>query len=260
MKIPLYVIDAFTSNVFGGNPAAVCPLEDWPGDEQMQSIAQENNLSETAFFVPRGDGYQLRWFTPTLEVALCGHATLASAFVIFNYLDRSRGGVTFESRSGPLAVTRDGERLQLDFPARPPAPAPAPDPLIEGLGVRPREVLRSSVDYLAVLDSEAEVRDLRPRVESFNQLDSLGVIVTARGEGCDFVSRYFAPRAGIAEDPATGAAHCTLTPYWAGRLSKRRLHALQVSRRGGELFCEPDGDRVRIAGHAVRYSEGFIYL
>jgi PhzF family phenazine biosynthesis protein len=261
MKIPLYVIDAFTRRVFGGNPAAVCPLEDWPSDEVMQKIGQENNLSETAFFVREAEGaYRLRWFTPTVEVDLCGHATLASAFVIFNFLDTSAASVTFNSKSGPLSVAREGERLTLDFPARPAAPSEAPAALLEALRARPREVLRSSVDYVAVYESEEEVRALTPDMTLLAGLGTQGVIVTAPGRESDCASRYFAPAAGIPEDPATGAAHCTLTPYWAARLSKREIHALQVSARVGELFCVEAGDRTKISGSAVRYSEGNLYV
>lgn len=260
MKIPLYVIDAFTRKVFGGNPAAVCPLEDWLPADAMQRIAMENNLSETAFFVREGEGYRLRWFTPTVEVDLCGHATLASSFVIFNYLDPSADAVTFDSRSGPLRVAREGERITLDFPSWRPEPCEPPPALTEGLRLTPREVLRSPIGYTAVLGSEEEVRSLRPDFQALLKLDALGVVATARGRESDCVSRFFAPGAGIPEDPATGAAHCTLTPYWAEKLSKREIHALPVSARVGELFCVDAGDRVKISGHAVRYSEGFLYL
>ena len=259
-KIPLYVVDAFTREVFAGNPAAVCPLEEWLPDALMQSIAMENNLSETAFFVREGERYRLRWFTPAVEVNLCGHATLASAFVIFNYLDASAAAVTFDSLSGPLRVTREGGRITLDFPALRAAPADAPPGLFEGLRARPREVLRSKTDYLAVFDSEEEVRRLAPDFSALAAVEAQGVIATAPGRESDCASRYFAPRAGIPEDPVTGAAHCTLTPFWAERLGRREITARQVSRRGGELFCADAGDRVKISGHAARYSEGFLYL
>ncbi len=260
MKIPLYVIDAFTQQVFGGNPAGVCPLEDWLSDEAMQLIARENNLSETAFFVRQGEGYALRWFAPTMEIDLCGHATLASAFVIFNYLERDRESVTFQTRSGALVVARDGERLVMDFPARRAEPSPVPPELMAGLvGARPVEVLLGR-DYMAVYESEDEVRSLQPDFALLAQLDCLGIIVTAKGREADFVSRFFAPRAGVNEDPVTGSAHCTLIPYWSEKLGKQKLRAIQVSERGGELFCEHRGERVQIAGYAVRYSEGFIYL
>jgi PhzF family phenazine biosynthesis protein len=262
MKIPLYVIDAFTQKAFGGNPAAVCPLEDWLGAAEMQAIAAENNLSETAFFVRRGDGYDLRWFTPTLEIDLCGHATLASAFVLFNYLGHTGDRVTFESKSGTLSVTRGGDdedRLALDFPARPATPCALPDELQRGLGGHARQALRAG-DYMVVYESEEEVRELKPDFTLLARLDCRGIIVTAKGRDADFVSRFFAPASGIDEDPVTGSAHCTLIPYWSEKLDKRRLRARQVSQRGGELFCEDRGARVEIAGHAVRYSEGFLYL
>lgn len=260
MRIPLYVVDAFTRKVFGGNPAAVCPLDEWLDDATMQKIAMENNLSETAFFVPEGDGYGLRWFTPSVEVPLCGHATLASAHVIFNYLDTSKESVTFETQSGTLVARRDGERIALDFPARRPEPVEAPEDLLAALDARPREVLRSAVDYLAVYETEEEVRRLRPDMARLMRVESLGVIVTAPGQESDCASRYFAPRAGIPEDPVTGAAHCTLAPYWAARLGRAQIHARQVSARGGEVFCEDRGARVTLSGHAARYSEGFLHL
>lgn len=260
MRIPLYVVDAFTRKVFGGNPAAVCPLTEWLDDATMQKIAMENNLSETAFFVAEGDGYGLRWFTPSVEVPLCGHATLASAHVVFNYLDASKESATFETRSGTLVARRDGERIALDFPARRPEPVDAPEDLLAALDVRPREVLRSAVDYLAVYETEEEVRSLRPDMARLMRVESQGVIVTAPGRESDCASRYFAPRAGIPEDPVTGAAHCTLAPYWAARLGRAEIHARQVSARGGEVFCEDRGARVKLSGYAARYSEGFLYL
>ena len=257
MRLPLYQVDAFTGRVFAGNPAAVCPLERWLDEATMQAIAAENNLSETAFFVRAEGGYDIRWFTPLQEMDLCGHATLASGFVVFHHLDPAARAVTFRSRSGPLEVTRDGERLGLDFPARPPSACPRPAAIDQALGLPPREVLRAR-DYLSVFESEAEVRALAPRMEQVAALDALGVIVTAPGRDADFVSRFFAPRAGVPEDPVTGSAHCTLIPYWAARLGRKKLHALQVSRRGGELWCEDRGERVLIAGRAVRYLEGAI--
>lgn len=260
MKIPLYQIDAFTSKVFSGNPAAVCPLETWLSDKQMQQIAMENNLAETAFFVKQDDHYQLRWFTPKVEVDLCGHATLAAAFVIFNYLDPSIRSVSFQSKSGLLIVHQEGDLLAMDFPARKAQPHPIdPDILARAFGVPPKEILFSR-DYLLVYESEKVVRSLNPDMSLLLQLDGLGVIVSALGERSDFVSRFFAPKVGILEDPVTGSAHCTLIPYWAEKLSKKKLHAFQVSPRGGELFCEDLGKRVKVAGKAVRYSEGFLYL
>jgi predicted PhzF superfamily epimerase YddE/YHI9 len=257
MKIRMYQVDAFTSRPFGGNPAAVCPLEAWLEDATLQAIAAENNLSETAFFVGGAGRYDLRWFTPLLEVNLCGHATLASAFVIFEHLEPSLEAVTFRSQSGELRVTRSGGRLTLDFPAWPPSRCEDPGPVARALGIAPREVWASQ-DYVAVYDSEDEVRRLEPVMEKVAALDRFALIATAPGKAVDFVSRFFAPRQGIPEDPVTGRAHCTLVPYWARRLGRPRLHALQLSRRGGELFCEDRGDRVAIGGHAVQFLEGTI--
>lgn len=260
MKIPLYQIDAFTSKIFSGNPAGVCPLDDWLSHEQMQSIAMENNLAETAFFVKQNDGYQLRWFTPKVEVDLCGHATLASGFVIFNYLDPSAHSVSFQTKSGILIVRREGDRLTMDFPARKAQPqATVSEILIHALGALPKEILFAR-DYLVVYEKESLVRSLNPDMNSLLQLDGLGVIVSAPGDTSDFVSRFFAPKVGVPEDPVTGSAHCTLIPYWSEKLGKKKLHAFQVSPRGGELFCEDLGARVKIAGNAVRYSEGFLFL
>lgn len=259
MNIPVYQVDAFTSRLFGGNPAAVCPLKDWLQDRQMQSIAAENNLSETAFFVPRGNRYHLRWFTPSVEVDLCGHATLASGFVVLNHLDPSRDSVTFETMSGELTVARKGKLLSMDFPSRPPDSWEAPAELLEGLGKEPEMVLAAR-DCMAIYESEDDVRSLKPKMECLAKLETFAVIVTAPGRRVDFVSRFFAPRQGIPEDPVTGSAHCTLVPYWAERLKKTELHALQVSSRGGELWCEYHGDRVVISGQAVLYLEGNICL
>lgn len=259
MKIPLYQIDAFSSKVFKGNPAAVCPLEAWLDDAVMQAIAQENNLSETAFFVPETDGYRIRWFTPVAEVDLCGHATLATAFVIFNYIDTVSRAVTFRSRSGRLAVARAGELLSMDFPSQPPAPCEVPEDLLDGLGNEPLEIL-SSEDYFVVFSSEREIIELDPDMESFKKLDLRGVTVTARGSTVDFVSRFFAPKYGVNEDPVTGSAHCALIPYWAMKLKKKQLHARQLSRRGGELFCKDHGERVTISGNAVTFMEGSIVI
>ena len=259
MKLPLFQIDAFTSAIFGGNPAAVCPLDTWLSDGQMQAIAAENNLSETAFFVREDDHYALRWFTPVVEVDLCGHATLASAFVIFEELAPDLDVVAFETRSGRLLVQRDGGRLTLDFPSHEAIPYEAPDTLLKGLHQAPSEVLLSH-NYLVVYDTEAEVRALQPDMVLLSQLAPYGVIATAVGDEVDFVSRYFVPSAGIPEDPVTGSAHCTLTPYWAKHLGKTHFHAWQVSARGGELWCELRDDRVLISGHAVKYLEGSIRI
>lgn len=255
--LPIYQVDAFTAEVFRGNPAAVCPLPEWLPDPVMQSIAAENNLAETAFFVGGSGRYHLRWFTPAVEVDLCGHATLASAFVLFHHLEPHLEEVRFESRSGPLFVRRDGDWLTLDFPSLPPERLEPPAGLAEALDTAPREVW-ASADYLAVLGSEAEVRALRPDQAALSQLDRRGVIVTAPGEDCDFVSRFFAPNCGIPEDPVTGSAHCVLAPYWAERLGKTELRARQVSARGGEIRCRLEGDRVHLSGQAVLYLRGEI--
>ena len=259
MKIPLYQIDAFTGRLFGGNPAAVCPLEDWLDDATMQAIARENNLSETAFFIDRGDYHDLRWFTPASEVDLCGHATLATAFLLLDELGVGGDVVHFETRSGRLTVRRDGDRLAMDFPAAPPEPCAEPDGLAAGLGRAPDAVL-AAAQYLAVFSTEAEVRAIEPDFARIAGLDRRAVIATAPGEEADFVSRFFAPKIGIPEDPVTGSAHCVLVPYWAQRLGKTCLTAHQVSARGGELWCEDRGERVVIAGHAVKYLEGIIEI
>lgn len=251
-------VDAFTSRLFGGNPAAVCLLEEWLPDALMQAIAAENNLSETAFVVREGDGFAIRWFTPAVEVDLCGHATLASAHVLFGH-QPDLAEVHFSSQSGPLRVTRAGSRLRLDLPRRDGTPCPPEPRLADALGAQPRE-LHAARDLLAVFDSEAEVRALAPDMPMLAAIDRFGFIVTAPGRDCDFVSRYFAPREGVPEDPVTGSAHCTLVPYWAARLGKETLHARQVSRRGGELFCTLAGDRVLVAGEAVTFFEGTIEL
>jgi PhzF family phenazine biosynthesis protein len=259
MRIPIYQVDAFASRVFGGNPAAVCPLPAWLPDEQMQSIALENNLSETAFFVENGNGYALRWFTPTVEVDLCGHATLASAFIVMNELDPARNEVRFQTRSGELVVTREDGLYALDFPARPATECKVDPELLPALGIEPQQVLAAR-DYLVVYRCEAEVRALRPDMGRLARVDRFAVIVTAPGDEADFVSRFFAPGKGVPEDPVTGSAHCTLIPYWSARLGRPRLHALQVSARGGELWCEDRGGRVRIAGNAVPFLRGTIEI
>lgn len=261
MRIPLYQVDAFTSEVFSGNPAAVCLLEDWLGDAKLQAIAAENNLSETAFLVENRDGFDLRWFTPTTEVALCGHATLASAFVVFDRTDFAGEAVRFHTRySGVLSVTRRNALLEMDFPARPPVPLDRPPLLNNSLGITPLEILGSAEDLLVVLPEQAAVVEMQPNLTLLAELNWRGVIVTSPGMDCDFVSRFFAPRVGVPEDPVTGSAHCVLVPYWAQRLDKQCLHARQVSKRGGELICEDRGDRVRIAGKAVLYLEGRVSI
>ncbi len=258
LRIPVYQVDAFASRVFAGNPAAICPLEQWLPDEQMQAIAAENNLSETAFFVPNGDGYALRWFTPKVEVDLCGHATLASAFVILNRLAPGNS-VRFETKSGTLVVTRDGDLLSMDFPSRPPVECAVHPQLLAALGGQPSTVLGAR-DYLVIYGSEDEVRALDPDMEMLKRIDRFAAIVSAPGKDADFVSRFFAPAKGVPEDPVTGSAHTTLIPYWSKRLGKKKLHAFQVSSRGGELWCEDRGERVTMSGKAVLFLEGTITL
>ena len=259
MELTLYQIDAFTDKVFKGNPAAVCPLDSWLADTDLQAIAEENNLSETAFYVPAEAGFHLRWFTPKAEVDLCGHATLATAFVIFNFSDYNEKKVKFETRSGELSVTKSDDLLVLDFPSQPAMPCASPPLLVEGLGRTPIEVL-SSADYMAVLENEDDVAALKPNFNTLSKLDLRGVMVTAKGKDVDFVSRFFAPRYGINEDPVTGSAHCALTPYWAGKLNKTKLSARQVSKRTGHIECELKGSRVLLSGKAVKYMEGKIYV
>jgi predicted PhzF superfamily epimerase YddE/YHI9 len=261
MRIPIYQLDAFTDRPFAGNPAAVCPLETWLPEATMQAIAAENNLSETAFFVREGERYGLRWFTPASEIDLCGHATLATAHVVFRFLAPGTRRVVFRTeKAGVLEVTSEGELLALDFPSRPPDPCEAPPALGRGLGRAPEAVLAAR-DYLAVYGSAREVEALEPDFKLLAQLDRFAVIVTAPGEnGVDFVSRFFAPAMGVDEDPVTGSSHCTLIPYWAERLGKRRLEARQVSRRGGVLFCEHRGERVTIAGKVALYMTGNIEI
>lgn len=266
----LFQIDAFAGALFQGNPAAVVPLDNWLPDTQMQAIAAENNLAETAFFVPTQDGYHLRWFTPMQEVPLCGHGTLASAFVIFTEIDAGLEVVRFQTQSGLLTVRRSGEMLQMDFPRYALASVEAPPALLAGLRLPPCEVFKTlahsngqavtEIDYYAVYDTEAEVRALAPDFAALSRLDLLGVVVTATGEKSDFVSRYFAPRLGIPEDPVTGSIHCALVPYWADRLGKQTLQARQVSQRGGDLFCETAENRVLISGFAAKYLEGEIFI
>jgi predicted PhzF superfamily epimerase YddE/YHI9 len=253
VRIPFYHVDAFTGRLFAGNPAGVCLVDQELPQAVMQSIAAENNLPETAFVLRGPAGMGIRWCTPTVEVDLCGHATLAAAHVLFTHEGHPGSHVQFASQSGPLAVEREGELLVLDFPSRPPSPCPTPDALVRGLGRPPREVLASR-DWFCVYASAEEVAELRPDMALLAGLDRFGVIVTAPGSGgVDFVSRFFAPGEGIPEDPVTGSAHCTLVPYWASRLGKSRLFARQVSARGGELTCEDAGARVRIGGRAVTY-------
>lgn len=260
MKIPIYQVDAFSRTPLKGNPAAVCPLDSWLPDETMQAIAAENSLPETAFFVARDGAFQLRWFTPAVEVDLCGHATLASAWVLFHRLGHPGARVDFSTRSGPLAVTReDGDLLALDFPSRPAEPCAVHTDLVTALGRVPTQILAAR-DYLVIYNSESELQSLKPDMTRLSHVDRFAVIVTAPGDHVDFVSRFFAPAKGIPEDPVTGSAHCTLIPYWSARLNKAKLHARQISARSGELYCEDRGSRVSIAGHAALYLEGSIHL
>ena len=259
MRLDIYQVDAFTSEPFRGNPAAVVPLSEWLPKETMMAIAAENNLAETAFFVKNGEGFDLRWFTPTVEIDLCGHATVASAFVLFSELGFSEPTIKFRSKSGELRVVRDGERFVLDFPSRPAVESEPPAGLIKALGKEPRKILKSR-DYLAIYDSESEILALKPDFRAIAELDVHAVIVSAPGDKSDFASRFFAPAVGVDEDPVTGSAHCTLIPYWADVLGKNELFARQVSSRGGELFCKLAGDRVKIGGDAVLYLKGEIYV
>ncbi|MDZ7773063.1 MAG: PhzF family phenazine biosynthesis protein [Balneolaceae bacterium] len=259
MKLNIWQVDAFASRLFEGNPAAVCVLEQWLPDGLMQSIAMENNLSETAFLVRESEGWRIRWFTPTDEVDLCGHATLASAHVLKAHLGEEADPLELNSNSGPLRVFRDGDLLELDFPAAELEKEAPPRELFNALEIMAVEVYKGA-DFLWVLESEEEVRGVDPDFREMEKVDTRGVIVTAPGEDVDFVSRFFAPSVGVDEDPVTGSAHTMLTPYWADRLDKNELTARQVSRRGGELRCRLEGDRVRIAGRALTYLEGEITL
>ncbi|MCP4022360.1 MAG: PhzF family phenazine biosynthesis protein [Desulfobacteraceae bacterium] len=262
-KINIYQIDTFANKIFHGNPAAVCPLEHWLDDVTLQAIAQENNLAETAFFIPADDGFHIRWFTPTQEVPLCGHATLACAFVIFTELEPERQSVQFESKSGPLKVTQKGSMFEMNFPSFLMMPCQQqPENLLNGLKVQPQEVFVVEADpnYYAILATEDEVRAIEPDLYLLEQLHPYGVIVTAPGIQSDCVSRCFAPSYGIPEDPVTGSIHSALVPYWANRLKKEEIHAHQASPRGGDLFCKYQGDRVLIRGNAVKYLTGNIYV
>jgi predicted PhzF superfamily epimerase YddE/YHI9 len=261
MRIPIYQVDAFTSEIFSGNPAAVCTLESWIDDSLLQSIASENNLSETAFLVRNDNGFDLRWFTPVTEVALCGHATLASAFVLFFCRGWVEEEIRFHTRkSGQLVVGKRDGLLEMDFPSRPAHSIVPPSGLREALGVTPISVLGSVEDLLVVLESERAVRELQPDFSALERFEYRGIIVTSGGSRSDFVSRFFAPRFGVPEDPVTGSAHCVLVPYWSDELGKKSLHAFQVSKRGGELYCVHEGDRVKISGRAVPYLEGVITI
>ena len=262
MRIPLYQVDAFTGRLFGGNPAAVCPLTEWLPDATMQSIAAENNLAETAFFVPQDEGYLLRWFTPTVEVELCGHATLASGYVVTHILTPEWRSVKFDTlKAGPLEVTRDGDLMAMDFPCWPPEQEPADPRILAALGKMPAESFVARGRTLAVYERAEDVAALKPDFAAMRRMPGANAIVTAPGaDGIDFVSRYFAPNFGVDEDPATGSAHCVLTPYWAERLGKKQLKAQQISARVGDLLCTLRGGRITLAGRAVLYLEGAITI
>lgn len=259
MELPIFQVDAFSSSVFSGNPAAICPLNEWLPEQTLQAIAAENNLAETAYFVRNNGRFQLRWFTPVCEVDLCGHATLASAYVLFHELNEPGDTVRFETKSGELAVRREGNLLAMNFPSRPPEPVEADPKLAAAMGGAPAEILAAR-DYLIRYRSEAEVRQLAPDMEQLKRIDRFAFIATAPGNDCDFVSRFFAPAKGIPEDPVTGSAHCTLIPYWAKQLGKSSFRARQISPRGGELLCKLSGDRVEIAGRAALFLRGRIIL
>jgi PhzF family phenazine biosynthesis protein len=259
IQIPFYQVDAFTDQLFGGNPAGVCPLKEWIPDWKMQNIATENNLSETAFFVPENDGYRIRWFTPKVEVDLCGHATLATGHVLFNHLDYPEDLIRLESKSGLLLVKRDQDNLILDFPAADFEKIDPPKKLISALGKEPLEVYHST-DYLVLFSSEKEITNLQPDFQLLSRLNIRGVIVTAPGNEVDFVSRFFAPAVGIDEDPVTGSAHTILAPFWAEKLKKNELTAFQLSERKGKLRCKYLHNRVEIIGKAITYMSGTIYL
>ena len=261
MKLPLFQIDAFSDKVFGGNPACVVPLKNWLKDEVLLKIAQENAVAETAFFVRKGKNFHLRWFTPDIEMDLCGHATLATAHCILSELKLESEKVIFETLSGELEVSLNNGRYLMDLPRRDPISASLPNEIKNALNIQPKKVLKAR-DYLLVYENQKEIKDIVIKREVFDQinLNPGGVIVTAKGDNCDFVSRYFTPQATILEDPVTGSAHCTLTPYWSKILNKNKMNAQQVSNRKGKLFCELKKDRVQISGKAITYFEGYISL
>jgi len=260
MEIPIYQIDAFTDHIFGGNPAAVCPLESWLSDELLQNIAAENNLSETGFYVKKSDEYELRWFTPAVEVDLCGHATLATAHVIFTFDNYSGDEIVFHSRSGVLKVRKNEDMLILNFPADEITKTELPDNITKLFGINPQESYIGKSDQMFVFSSQQEIEQMKPDFNLINKLDVRGVIVTAKGDNVDFVSRFFCPQVGINEDPVTGSAHTTLTPYWAKVLNKKSMSAMQLSKRVGVLWCELIDDRVEISGKAVTYLIGEIII
>lgn len=258
MKLPIYVVDAFTNNLFGGNPAAVCPLDAWLPDDLMQKLAAENNLAETVFFVKEGDRYRIRWFTPAVEVKLCGHATLASAHIFYTELGYTKDEILFDSLSGVLRVTKKSEGVYtLDFPADHPQPlSEYPPEIFEGLKISKAEVYKGAFDYMIVLSSQQEIEALQPDMKTIAKIKARGVIATAKGDEADFVSRCFFPQSGIDEDPVTGSAHTSTVPFWAKKFGKNNLKAIQLSKRRGYLDCELKGDRVLMSGNAVTYMKG----
>lgn len=258
MKLKLFQVDAFTDQLFAGNPAAVCPLEKWLDDALLQAIAAENNLAETAFFIPDGDGYHLRWFTPAAEVKLCGHATLATAHVLFEVMGVDKQELRFSTLSGILTVTRDGNRMSMDFPGQP--SRKHVDSAVAGALGKTPAALFESLYYIALFDNADEVAALRPDMKAVEALPTMGVVATAPGRDADFVSRFFAPSVGVPEDPVTGSAHCALAPFWAQKLSKNQLEGHQISSRGGRVYCEVVGDRVILSGKTALYLEGMIHL
>lgn len=259
MELPIYQIDAFTGQVFGGNPACVVPLKEWLPDELLLNIAKENAVAETAYFIPKGDSFHLRWFTPEIEMDLCGHATLATAHVIRSSIESGPNQMSFDTNSGLLQVTYADGLYQMELPSRVPELAMLPQTIQDSLNIQPQQVLKSR-DYVLVYENEEDIKNIKVDPSIFNRinLDPGGVIVTAPGKSCDFVSRFFTPQASILEDPVTGSAHCSLVPYWANRLNKKSLHAFQLSERKGELFCEDLGDKVLVSGRAMTYMKGFI--
>jgi PhzF family phenazine biosynthesis protein len=257
--LPIYQVDAFTNKLFGGNPAAVCPLQAWLPDDVMQKLATENNLSETAFFVKENDQYHIRWFTPEYEIDLCGHATLASAYIIFTQLNHYSDTINFTCKSGKLEVKKKDGLIELNFPSRMPEICDVPEALLEGINLKPNRVYKSR-DYLLVFDTEEDIKNIVPDYTHLNKLDVVGVIVTAPGNEVDFVSRFFVPNSVIGEDPATGSAHCNLIPFWSKELIKNELTATQLSSRRAEFICENKGKRVLMAGNAVLYLKGEFFL
>lgn len=260
MKLPIYQVDAFADRLFAGNPAAVVPLEEWLPDTLLQQIAMENNLAETAYFIRTTDGFHIRWFTPAVEVKLCGHATVASSHVIVHHLGWKEPLIRFASLSGELRVTHANGLFTLDFPSDHAPVATPPAGLMEGMGDEPLEIYQGKTDYLLIYRSEEDIRRLTPDFAALAKVDARGIIASAPGDSCDFVSRFFAPRVGINEDPVTGSAHTLLTPYWSKRLNKIRLQARQISPRGGDLMLEYQGERTQIAGRAVEYLKGEIEI